>query len=289
MDIEAIVSYNVDDLATLRVIDASNYGTPNPEVTDVNATRFVFSSVNARANIQTNVTSLKANYEYEFVGTGTITIDGKTFNAGDTFIFRVDVSVTPPATIQINETGYYSPVTDYDPATDSYEQFVPSQTGLPDNLYFPDNIFTCEYDVYTTEYVQGNSIGAGTYIVKGLNGGKIEVLGIANDNTYNVGETFTIDILTTFNNIVGTNKVVKLEGSTTFYFMTYKYAYEVYESYINAIAEGQCGTSLQSNFVQVHALLHSNIINFEKGISVDLTAMQNTLDIINTNYSNLYV
>jgi len=35
MDIEAIVSYNVDDLSTLRVIDASNYGTPNPEVTDV--------------------------------------------------------------------------------------------------------------------------------------------------------------------------------------------------------------------------------------------------------------
>lgn len=285
MDIEAIVSYNVDDLSTLRVIDASNYGTPNPEVTDVNATRFVFSSVNARANIQTNVTSLKANYEYEFVGTGTITIDGKTFNAGDTFIFRVDVSVTPPATIQINETGYYSPVTDYDPATDSYEQFVPSQTGLPDDLYFPDNIFTCEYDVYTTEYVAFNTLIVGTYIVTG--NGKI----IIDDTgmTYNPGEVFTLSGNSFFENVTGTNKVVLLYGSTTFYFMTYKYAYQVYESYINAIAEGQCGTSLQANFVQVHALLHSNIINFEKGISVDLTAMQNTLDIINTNYSNLYV
>ena len=285
MDIEAIVSYNVDDLSTLRVIDASNYGTPNPEVTDVNATRFVFSSVNARANIQTNVTSLKANYEYEFVGTGTITIDGKTFNAGDTFIFRVDVSVTPPATIQINETGYYSPVTDYDPATEPYEQFVPSQVGIPNNLYFPDNIFTCEYDVYTTEYTTGVTFPAGTYIVTGT--GTIDV--DINSYTYNVGEVFTTTVSTFFTDVTGTNKVVKLEGSTTFYFMTYKYAYEVYESYINAIAEGQCGTSLQSNFVQVHALLHSNIINFEKGISVDLTAMQNTLDIINTNYSNLYV
>lgn len=285
MDIEAIVSYNVDDLSTLRVIDASNYGTPNPEVTDVNATRFVFSSVNARANIQTNVTSLKANYEYEFVGTGTITIDGKTFNAGDTFIFRVDVSVTPPATIQINETGYYSPVTSYDPATDAYEQFVPSQTGIPDNLYFPDNIFTCQYDVYTTEYLTGVTFPAGTYIVTGT--GTVEI--DATQYVYNVGEVFTVSTSTLFSNITGTNKVVQLYGSTTFYFMTYKYAYEVYESYINAIAEGQCGTSLQSNFVQVHALLHSNIINFEKGISVDLTAMQNTLDIINTNYSNLYV
>ena len=287
MDIEAIVSYNVDDLSTLRVIDASNYGTPNPEVTDVNATRFVFSSVNARANIQTNVTSLKANYEYEFVGTGTITIDGKTFNAGDTFIFRVDVSVTPPATIQINETGYYSPVTDYDPATDSYEQFVPSQTGIPNNLYFPDNIFTCEYDVYTTEYVENQLFPEGTYIVTGSTGGVIDYA--ANNFQYNVGEVFIATETNSFTDVTGVNKVVKLEGSTTFYFMTYKYAYEVYESYINAIAEGQCGTSLQSNFVQVHALLHSNIINFEKGISVDLTAMQNTLDIINTNYSNLYV
>ena len=285
MDIEAIVSYNVDDLSTLRVIDASNYGTPNPEVTDVNATRFVFSSVNARANIQTNVTSLKANYEYELVGTGSMTIDGKSFSAGDKFILRVNVTVTPPSTLQINETGYYSPVTDYDPATDSYEQFVPSQTGIPNNLYFPDNIFTCEYDVYTTEYVETISFPAGTYIVTGT--GTIDV--DINSYTYNVGEVFTTTVSTFFTDVTGTNKVVKLEGSTTFYFMTYKYAYEVYESYINAIAEGQCGTSLQSNFVQVHALLHSNIINFEKGISVDLTAMQNTLDIINTNYSNLYV
>lgn len=284
MDIEAIVSYNVDDLSTLRVIDASNYGTPNPEVTDVNATRFVFSSVNARANIQTNVTSLKANYEYEFVGTGTITIDGKTFNAGDTFIFRVDVSVTPPATIQINETGYYSPVTDYDPATDSYEQFVPSQTGIPNNLYFPDNIFTCEYDVFTTKYAAGDSIPSVKVILIGSPGGTI----VTESYTYRVGEVWDYST-DPFTNVTGTNYVVALEGSTTFYFMTYKYAYEVYESYINAIAEGQCGTSLQSNFVQVHALLHSNIINFEKGISVDLTAMQNTLDIINTNYSNLYV
>ena len=286
MDIEAIVSYNIDDLATLRVTDASNYGTPNPEVTDVNATRFVFSSVSARANIQTNVTSLKANYEYEFVGTGTITIDGKVFNAGDTFIFRVDVSVTPPATIQINETGYYSPVTSYDPATEGYEQFVPSQTGIPDNLYFPDNIFTCEYDVYTTEYsVADSDIPIDTYIVIG-NG---TIITDINSNVYRVGDVFSAPIEFQFTNLTGTNFVVQLYGSTTFYFMTYKYAYQVYEKYISAIAAGQCGTSLQSNFVQVHALLHSNIINFEKGISVDLTAMQNTLDIINTNYSNLYV
>lgn len=286
MDIDAIVSYNLDDLSTLRVIDTSNYGTPNPEVTDVNATRFVFSSVSARANIQTNVTSLKANYEYEFVGTGTITIDGKTFNAGDTFIFRVDVSVTPPATIQINETGYYSPVTSYDPATEGYEQFVPSQTGIPDNLYFPDNIFTCEYDVYTTEYsVADSDIPIDTYIVIG-NG---TIITDINSNVYRVGDVFSAPIEFQFTNLTGTNFVVQLYGSTTFYFMTYKYAYQVYEKYISAIAVGQCGTSLQSNFVQVHALLHSNIINFEKGISVDLTAMQNTLDIINTNYSNLYV
>lgn len=285
MDIDAIVSYNLDDLSTLRVTDTSNYGSPNPEITDVNATRFVFSSVNGQASRQTNVTALQANVEYQLVGTGSMTINGKTFSAGNTFILRVSVTVTPPSTLQIDETGYYSPVTSYDPATETYEQFVPSQVGIPDNLYFPDNIFTCEYDVFTTEYLEGIVFPAGTYIVTGT--GTIDV--DINGYTYNVGEVFTTTASSYFLNVTGTNKVVQLYGSTTFYFMTYKYAYQVYESYINAIAEGQCGTSLQSNFVQVHALLHSNIINFEKGISVDLTAMQNTLDIINTNYSNLYV
>ena len=284
MDIDAIVSYNLDDLSTLRVIDTSNYGSPNPEIADVNATRFVFSSVNGQANRQTNVTALQANYEYQLVGTGSMTIDGKVFSAGDKFILRVSVTVAPPSTLQIDETGYYSPVTNYIPSVDAYEQFVPSQVGIPDNLYFPDNIFTCEYDVFTTKYAAGDIVPSVKVILIGSEGGTI----VTESFTYRVGDVWDYST-DPFTNVTGTNYVVALEGSTTFYFMTYKYAYQVYESYINAIADGQCGTSLQSNFVQVHALLHSNIINFEKGISVDLTAMQNTLDIINTNYSNLYV
>jgi hypothetical protein len=285
MDIDAIVSYNLDDLSTLRVTDTSNYGSPNPDIADVNATRFVFSSVNGQANRQTNVTALQANYEYQLVGTGSMTIDGKVFNAGEKFILRVSVTVTPPSTLQIDETGYYSPVTDYIPSVDAYEQFVPSQVGIPDNLYFPDNIFTCQYDVYTTEYAFSDSdIAIGTYIVVGNGTISLDIGG-----TYRPGDVFYAPFEFNFANVTGTNKVVEFYGSTTFYFMTYKYAYQVYENFVQAVAQGQCGTSLQSNFVQVHALLHSNIINFEKGISVDLTAMQNTLDIINTNYSNLYV
>ena len=285
MDIDAIVSYNLDDLSTLRVTDTSNYGSPNPDIADVNATRFVFSSVNGQANRQTNVTALQANYEYQLVGTGSMTIDGKVFNAGEKFILRVSVTVTPPSTLQIDETGYYSPVTNYIPSVDAYEQFVPSQVGIPDNLYFPDNIFTCTYDVYTTEYLDSEALPIGTYIVTGTGTIVIEDTAMI----YNVGEVFELSNATFFTDLTGTNQVVELYGSTTFYFMTYKYAYQVYENFVQAVAQGQCGTSLQSNFVQVHALLHSNIINFEKGISVDLTAMQNTLDIINTNYSNLYV
>ena len=216
MDIDAIVSYNLDDLSTLRVTDTSNYGSPNPEITDVNATRFVFSSVNGQASRQTNVTALQANVEYQLVGTGSMTINGKTFSAGNTFILRVSVTVTPPSTLQIDETGYYSPVTSYDPATEPYEQFVPSQVGIPDNLYFPDNIFTCEYDVFTTDYLEGIVFPAGTYIVTGT--GTIDV--DINGYTYNVGEVFTTTVSTFFLNVTGTNKVVQLYGSTTFYFMT---------------------------------------------------------------------
>lgn len=281
---DAIVSYNLDDLSVIRVYDTSDYGTPNPEVTDVTATRFVFSSVNGQASKLTNVTALQANVEYELVGTGTMTIDGKVFTAGDKFILRVDVTVAPPSGLQIDETGYYSPVTSYLPTSD-YEEFVPSQLNIPDNSYFPDNIFTCEYDIFTTEYLQFDSLPIGTYIVSG--GGSIVL-----DDTgyvYNSGEVFTIINSTFFENVSGTNTVSELEASTTFYFMTYKYAYQVYETYVSAIAQGQCGTSLQANFIKVHSLLHANIINFEKDIMVDLNQMQYNLDIINTQFSNLYV
>ncbi len=284
MDIDAIVSYNLDDLSTIRVYDTSDYGTPNPDVTDVNATRFIFSSVNSQASRLTNVKNLKANVEYQLVGTGSMTIDGKVINAGEKFILRVDVGVNPPSGLQINETGYYSPVTSYLPTSD-YEEFVPSQVGIPNELYFPDNVFTCIYEVYTTEYADSDPIAAGQYLVLGTGTITIDDTG----NVYRNGDVFVNTTNTFFVSNTGTNFVYKLEGSTTFYFMTYKYAYQVYEKYINAIATGQCGTGLQSNFVQVHALLHSNIINFEKGISVDLDAMQKTLDIINSNYSNLYV
>ena len=284
LTVDAIVSYNLDDLSVIRIYDTSDYGTPNPEVTDVNATRFVFSSVNGQANRLTNVTALQANVEYELVGTGTMTIDGKVLTAGDKFILRVDVTVAPPSGLQIDETGYYSPVTSYLP-TSNYEQFVPSQLNIQDESYFPDNIFTCQYDVFTTEYEDQVSFVAGTYIVTG--GGKI-VLDDTGE-TYNSGEVFTITSTTFFENVTGTNKVVALEGSTTFYFMTYKYAYQVYERYISAISQGQCGTNLQANFIKVHSLLHANIINFEKDIMVDLNQMQDNLDIINTQFSNLYV
>jgi hypothetical protein len=281
---DAIVSYNLDDLSVIRVYDTSDYGTPNPEVTDVTATRFVFSSVNGQANRLTNVTALQANVEYELVGTGTMTIDGKVLTAGDKFILRVDVTVAPPSGLQIDETGYYSPVTSYLPTSD-YEEFVPSQLNIQDESYFPDNIFTCEYDIFTTSYPDASLLPIGTYIV--LGGGSILIS--STGDVYNSGEVFTITASTSFDNVTGTNTVSKLESSTTFYFMTYKYAYQVYERYISAIAQGQCGTNLQANFIKVHSLLHANIINFEKDIMVDLNQMQDNLDIINTQFSNLYV
>ena len=281
---DAIVSYNLDDLSVIRVYDTSDYGTPNPEVTDVTATRFVFSSVNGQANRLTNVTALQANVEYELVGTGTMTIDGKVLTAGDKFILRVDVTVAPPSGLQIDETGYYSPVTSYLP-TSNYEEFVPSQLNIQDESYFPDNIFTCEYDIFTTSYPDASFLPIGTYIV--LGGGSILIS--STGDVYNSGEVFTITASTSFDNVTGTNTASKLEASTTFYFMTYKYAYQVYERYISAIAQGQCGTNLQANFIKVHSLLHANIINFEKDIMVDLNQMQDNLDIINTQFSNLYV
>ena len=276
---DIIVSYNLDDLSEIYFTDSSDI---NPLT--VNATRFVFSSVYGEANALQDVTDLKANVEYELVGTGNMTIDGKAFSAGDKFILRVDVSVTPPAGLKINETGYYSPVTSYLP-TDDRLSLVPSQMGVGDNSVFPDYVFTGIYEVYTTKYAFSTLLPIGQYIVIG--GGKIE---LSSGNTYNTGEIFVNnDPQELFSNITGTNFVCKLDSSVTFYFQTYKYAYATYERYVEALAKGQCGTNLQANFLKVYNLLHTNILNFEKGISVDLQAMQDTLDTINNFYSNLNV
>jgi hypothetical protein len=277
MEADAIVSYDLEALDTIRITDVSDYSvTP---ITSVNATRFVFASVNTIANAKVEQTNLLANREYELVGTGGIDIDGKTFNAGDKFILRVDVSVTPPSSLKINETGYYSPVTSYLP-TEDYEEFVPSQTGISDETVFPDNIFTCTYDVFTTKYAEGDNFDIGQYI---LIGGGVIIENVTGYQ-YRSGEMLNILELSSFNNVSGTNFVVKLESTTTFYFQTYKYANLVYENYVKQIAKGNCSQDLQSNFLKVHTLLHANIINFEKNITVDLQAMQNNLDTINNIY-----
>jgi hypothetical protein len=277
---DIIVSYNLDDLSEIYFTDSSDIAPLS-----VNATRFVFSSVYGEANALQDVTDLKANVEYELVGTGSMTIDGKVFSAGDKFILRVDVTVTPPSTIKINETGYYSPVTSYLPTNDRLT-LVPSQMGLGSNTVFPDYVFTGIYEVYTTKYAAQVSLPAGQYIVTG--NGTISFDGIG--GTYRVGEVVTLSAPNDFfDNLTGTNFVCKLDSSVTYYFQTYKYAYETYERYVEALAKGQCGTNLQANFLKVYNLLHTNILNFEKGISVDLQAMQDNLDTINNFYSNLNV
>jgi len=281
MEADVIISYDLDVLDTIKVTDVSDYSTT--PITSVNATRFVFATVNNVNNISTDVTDLVANKEYELVGSGSMTIDGKILSAGDKFILRVDVSVTPPSTLIINETGYYSPVTSYLP-TEDYEEFVPSQLGINDTI-FPDSVCTLIYDVYTTKYAQQEVFLSGVqYIVTGSVGGKI----ILDDNgyTYNVGEVFTLTNDTFFEDVSGTNYVVRLESSVTCYFQTYKYANAVYESYVSAVSNGVCPPQVQSNLIKVHSLLHANILNFEKNINVDLQAMQNSLDTINTIYAN---
>ena len=276
---DIIVSYNLDDLSEIYFTDSSDIAPLS-----VNATRFVFSSVYGEANALQDVTDLKANVEYELVGTGSMTIDGKLFSAGDKFILRVDVSVTPPAGLKINETGYYSPVTSYLPTSDRLT-LVPSQMGLGGNTVFPDYVFTGIYEVYTMKYSASSvDIPAGDYIVIGNGRISLDI-----DNEYNAGEVFTANIEFNITNLTGTNFVCKLDSSVTYYFQTYKYAYATYERYVEALAKGQCGTNLQANFLKVYNLLHTNILNFEKGISVDLQAMQDNLDTINNFYSNLNV
>jgi hypothetical protein len=281
MTIDVLVDTNIYIGDAIRFTDVTNYGTPIV-MTDVNGTRFKFASVLSSNQIATGVTNLVMGVEYTLVGTGSIVVDTKTFNAGDTFILETNASPSIPSTLSVNETGYYSPVSGYVP-TDGAVSFTPTQLGQS-GLTVADTIFNFTYEIYTTKHSVGSvTVSSSTqFIVTGSNGGYITISGVV----YRVGEVFTKSSTFTFANTSGTNYVCNYYGSATMYFMSYYNAYNVYSNYINSVSQdNSLDMTLYSNFVKVHTLLNANLINIEKSISVDITAMQNNLDEINSIYS----
>lgn len=282
-EIDNIVSYDLSTLKVIDLYDSSNYSASTVPISSIQSVRYLFATVNSINNKATRVLNLQLGKQYTITGTGSIVIDTKTFNAGDTFILEVDTTVSYPTTMSIDETGYFSPVTNFLPSVDPFVQFTPSQCGQATNLIFDDSIFTCTMELYNTTNSAGLVVVSTTtqFIVRGSAGGTITISGV----TYRIGEVFTKSTNFTFANATGTNTVCAFLQNGTFYFMTYYYANIVYEKYVRYICGNSCDPNLECNFLSVYTLLHANIINLEKNIAVDLQAMQNNLIQINTNFN----
>jgi len=283
LTIDNIWSYDDFDSTVLYILDSSDYSSSTILMSSVYATRFKFATVNSLNSKASGVKDLKMGVEYTVTGTGTIVIDTKTFSVGDTFVLYVDVTVSYATIMSIDETGYFVPVSGFVPSLLPYATFVPSQVGQSSNIIFNDNINDCIYEIYNTTNLAGSvTISTPTqFIVQGAALGTIVISGV----TYRVGEVFTKSTTFTFADGIGTNTVCALYGSNQFYFMTDYYANQTYEGYVQAITGDSCDQNLQNNFLAVHTLLNSNIINFEKNINLDIQGMQNNLTQIQTNFS----
>jgi hypothetical protein len=279
---ELLISYDRYTLQQIDIYDATDYPIGLVTKNSINQTRFLFATVNTINNRQLDVTTLEAYKEYDLVGTGSITVNGVTYSAGSSVVFANDETPTIPAGLTINESGYYVPYSTYIPSVYDYATIIPSSMGLTGNV-FPDSVIHIIYETYTTEYLAGATAPSGTYIVQGTQGDSISIGG----ETYYVGEVFTKGGSFTFTNNAGTNKVVKYFQSGDAYTWTDYNAYQVYESYVQALAQGKCGcdSDFVGNYLKVYSLLNSLYISAERDVNVDTDSMQAALDEINTLYS----
>lgn len=279
---ELLISYDRYTLEQIDIYDATDYPVGPVTANSIKQTRFLFATVNTIKNRQLNVTTLEAYKEYDLTGSGSITVNGVTYNAGDSVVFANDETPTIPATMKINESGYYVPYSTYLPSVDPYATITPSLMGLTGNV-FPDSVIHIIYETYTTEYLAAATAPAGTYIVSGTPNDYITIGG----ETYYVGEVFTKGGSFTFANGAGTNKVVKYFQSGDAYTWTDYNAYQVYESYVQALAQGKCGcdSDFVGNYLKVYSLLNGLYISAERDVNIDTDAMQLALDEINSLYS----
>lgn len=262
--------------------NTTGWGTPNLSASAVNYVRVIFGSYLKEETANSNATEIIAGTEYRVVGTGSFTFDTKTYNAGDVFISMATGTPTLPATIILEETGRFQPITDFVPLDVTSGDFTPSLLGI-DDIVFPDTIGNLQMDIYTTEYASPNgSVPAGNYIVKGSVGQTITTGGV----TYRVGEVFTKN--STFA-ITGTGKVVEYADTTVdangnpdyVYFLCGYHAFQALIMMSMKLADTccNCKDKIRENYVEAMNLWAS-IINQLSNIDgqIDISGAQIKLD-----------
>lgn len=272
--IGALISYDVQDLQTVSVSDASVF-TGASSIANINGLRMLFSTVNSVAGAQSTVTDLVAWYEYQVVESS-ITINGITYVVGDLILLANDYTVTS-TTVKINATGRYSQyISNVLPSAGLPYVFTPTQTGRQpfNTLYFADEVFVLDYEQYTTVYSAGNSLPAGQYLCVGTQGNKVVVNGT---KTVYVGEIVTIPVGgVTF---TGASNLVLYSNIGQFYFLTKYESFYIYEAYLQAKAVAiNPDQALDSNLLSVAALYYTTNIGPQQTYGIGLTQLQLNLD-----------
>jgi len=275
----AIISFDEDALSTIEVYDASTYTSPSV-VTDVNAVRIMFATVNS-VNSAGSVSTIKAWTEY--TADQALTINGVSYATGDIIYLSEDYTLSGSNTV--TETGFYGERSTWTPSDATYTFFTPSQCYNTTSLVFTDNVFTMRYELYTTMDDTGFIPSDGTYIVSGDAGDYIEFDLLS--AKYYVGEVFTAFVGDSYT-ISGNASVVLKEADTTLYFCTTGQAFEVLQSYIKAVANNMnAPQEVKSSLLKVIA--NYNVVDFTAAqqYGFDLQYMQNLLDEIQEYYAEL--
>ncbi len=277
---DVIVSYDVNDLQEVSILDASVMsGTSS--IADINGVRMVFSTVNSVAGAAA-ATECLAYYEYEVL-TGTAIANGVSYVVGDFMLFSNDT--TPTGTYTMQTTGRYAQnVSATLPKEGNAYAFTPTETGREavDTLYFQDEVFSLTYEQYETIYNVGATLAAGTYLAVGPSDGFAL---IATTKTIYGGEIYESAGAELFGSESGGILMVKFAQSEQFSFATQYESFNVYQSYLSAKASSvNPNTPLDSNLLAVAALYASPTIAAQTTEGIDLTGLQVNLDRINDYY-----
>lgn len=233
--------------------NTGGYGAPNPNDSDVNKVRFLFSSYLTEQNAAEGVLECQANKEYEVVGSGeeTVVVATQTYVLGDKFILMDDATPVIGEGLSLNETGRVAYTPDFLPV-DFYTTFNPSAFGV-NALTFPDSTYFAVYQVFTTLRSAG-STPAGTYIVTT---GSISISGVV----YNAGEVFTQGGTFSFTG----NDIAEYNAEVDYAFPLY---YEAFQA---------------RNEV---ALKYANSCNCDNGMTYKLMKIDNRFEAIKQNFEN---
>jgi hypothetical protein len=244
----------------------------------------MFATVNS-INNKTSVTKIKAWTEYTADTAITLTYLGEQYSyaAGDIIYFPIDYTLASGESA--TETGFYGEHQTWLPSSGDYNSFSFEQTGnTSDNPVFTDNVFTLKYELFTTEYGDGDEPPEGTYIV---NGNSDAYIFTSDFNKVIVlsGQVIPLDGITEITCFNGAT-LSKLESSCTTYFATTGQALQTLQTYIEALANNQNSPQeVKSNLLKIIA--NYNVVDFaaEQEYNFDLQYMQDLLDEIQEYYN----